>query len=325
MPKVSVIIPVYRVEKFIERCARSLFEQTLDDIEYIFVNDCTDDASMDVLERIIREYPQRKNQILIENMLTNCGLPAVRQHGISLATGDYIIHCDSDDWVDVNMYKTMYQKAFDENLDIVICNHYYSCENENIYRDCALCSDNYLRDLITQSVAVAVWNKLVKKEIYTNNKIIYPKHNFGEDYALTTQLVMYANTCGFVNEAFYYYRQNNPNAITKQQSSFAVQKQFNDYNKNVEIIISSLKERNLFSIYRNDIIERKRFYRDSVLVYIDKDAGYYQIYFNSFPELSFWNEPGIKYKLRYLLVKFYVYPYYLKLKNIIKRNYCHGN
>ena len=97
MPKVSVVIPVYGVEKYIERCARTLFEQTIDDIEYIFVNDCTKDRSIEILEQVIKDYPQRKGQIRIENMLTNSGQAAVRRCGIELATGEYIIHCDSDD------------------------------------------------------------------------------------------------------------------------------------------------------------------------------------------------------------------------------------
>ena len=88
MPKVSVIIPVYGVEKYIERCARSLFEQTLDDIEYIFVDDCSPDKSVFILERIIKEYSSRfldeGKKVRIERMPKNCGLPAVRKYGIQL-------------------------------------------------------------------------------------------------------------------------------------------------------------------------------------------------------------------------------------------------
>ena len=103
MPKVSVIVPIYKVEPFIERCARSLFEQTLDDIEYIFVNDCTPDKSMEVLSRVLEDYPGRKEQVRIITMPVNSGLPKVRRAGLEVASGDYIIHCDSDDWVDRTM------------------------------------------------------------------------------------------------------------------------------------------------------------------------------------------------------------------------------
>lgn len=108
MPKVSVIIPVYGVEKYIERCARSLFEQTLEDMEFIFVDDSTRDNSIDILLEVINEYPQRKNQIKILTHEVNKGLPAARQTGIKAAKGDYIAHCDSDDWVTPNAYQEMY-------------------------------------------------------------------------------------------------------------------------------------------------------------------------------------------------------------------------
>ena len=111
MPKVSVIIPIYGVEKYIERCARSLFEQTLDDIEYIFIDDCTPDNSMIVLQSIIEKYRFRldkeKKVVRIEKMPSNSGLTAVRSHGMQLALGEYVIHCDSDDWVDRELYETM--------------------------------------------------------------------------------------------------------------------------------------------------------------------------------------------------------------------------
>ena len=87
MPKVSIIIPVYGVEKYIERCARSLFEQTLDCIEYIFVDDCSPDKSIEILERIIEEYRPRfageRKVVQIERMLTNSGQAAVRKHPIN--------------------------------------------------------------------------------------------------------------------------------------------------------------------------------------------------------------------------------------------------
>ena len=127
MPKVSVIIPVYGVEKYIERCARSLFEQTLDCIEYIFVDDCSPDKSIEILERVADEYRSRlveeQKLVRIERMSKNSGLPNVRRYGIKLATGDFIAHCDSDDWVELDMYQQMYNKAIEEDADVVVCDY----------------------------------------------------------------------------------------------------------------------------------------------------------------------------------------------------------
>ena len=91
--RVSVCIPVYGVEKYIERCARSLFEQTMTDgIEFIFVNDCTKDNSIEILEKVLEEYPHRKEQVKIIHHEKNRGLVAARNTGLEHATGDYIIH-----------------------------------------------------------------------------------------------------------------------------------------------------------------------------------------------------------------------------------------
>ena len=110
-PKVSVIVPIYGVEAYIERCAVSLFEQTLDDIEYIFVNDCTPDESMKILSHVLSRYPHRTDQVVIINQPKNMGAAKAREVGIKAAKGEYIIHCDSDDWVDKDMYFLMYQEA----------------------------------------------------------------------------------------------------------------------------------------------------------------------------------------------------------------------
>lgn len=123
MPKVSIIIPVYGVEKYIERCARSLFEQTLDDIEYLFIDDCTPDKSVEILKRVLEEYPHRKSQVVIHRMEQNSGQAKVREWGMRNARGEYVIHCDSDDWLDVHMYEEMYNKAIEEDADVVVCDY----------------------------------------------------------------------------------------------------------------------------------------------------------------------------------------------------------
>ena len=111
MPKVSICIAVYNVEKYIEQCVRSLFEQTLDDLEYIFVDDASPDASIDVLLRVLEDYPHRKNQVKLLRHETNQGVAVARKDAIAAATGEYIIHCDPDDWVDLDMYEKLYVKA----------------------------------------------------------------------------------------------------------------------------------------------------------------------------------------------------------------------
>ena len=100
MLKVSIIIPVYNVAPYIERCARSLFEQTLDDIEYIFVDDCTPDLSVDIIKRTLDRYPNRKEQVRIIKQQENKGCPAARNLAVQLANGEFIFHVDADDYIE---------------------------------------------------------------------------------------------------------------------------------------------------------------------------------------------------------------------------------
>lgn len=96
---VSIVVPIYGVEKFIVQCARSLFEQTYENIQYIFVNDCTKDNSVILLKEIIELYPNRKKQVLIIEKEKNEGLPLARKTGMQYVKGEYVMLLDSDDWV----------------------------------------------------------------------------------------------------------------------------------------------------------------------------------------------------------------------------------
>ena len=102
MYKVSILVPIYGVEQFIERCARSLFEQTYQNLEYVFVNDCTPDKSIEILTRIIEYYPKRFNSIRIISHEKNRGIAASRNTAYDNATGEFVTIVDSDDWLELN-------------------------------------------------------------------------------------------------------------------------------------------------------------------------------------------------------------------------------
>lgn len=215
MPKVSVIIPVYGVEEYMERCARSLFKQTLDDIEYLFIDDCTPDRSIDILKSVLEEYTNRKNQVVIHRMEQNSGQAAVRKWGMQNATGDYVIHCDSDDWVDVDMYRAMYEKAVEDDADVVVCNYVESdnqsvCKRTKGYRNQTY--QGFILDLMYRKVSWALWNKLVKRKLI-DNIVCYPSKNLGEDMLLLFQMLKGTEKIMFVN-GYYYYYFINPTSIT---------------------------------------------------------------------------------------------------------------
>lgn len=274
MPKVSVIIPVYGVEKYIERCAISLFEQTLDDIEYIFINDCTKDRSIEILNEVINRYPTRKEQTRIEKMPINSGLPAVREYGIKLATGDYIIHCDSDDWVTFDAYEKMYKKAIYTKYDMVFCNFYYTngihhtssiiCKLDNMPKE-------YYLYLLVRHIRWSVCSVMVKREILYNNNIVYPRENNFEDLVLMVQMLCHASSFGCIQEPLYYYYNNNSSSITKSKNEEHYLKRQEQACKNTNIAIDFILKYNLrnasniiliLKLYCRSILSPLTFYED---------------------------------------------------------------
>ena len=123
-PKVSVVVPVYGVEAYIGQCVRSLFSQTWDNCEFIFVDDGSPDNSISVLEGILaKEFPGQQSCVKIIHK-SNSGLPRARMTGLAEAKGDFIIHVDSDDWVEPDYVRNLVGKALDEGADVVYCDFY---------------------------------------------------------------------------------------------------------------------------------------------------------------------------------------------------------
>lgn len=208
MPKVSVVIPVYGVEKYIERCARSLFEQTLDDIEYIFVNDCTKDRSIDILNEVINDYPARKQQIRIVHHEKNKGLPFARQSGWQVATGEYVANCDSDDWVDLNLYEMMYKEAIEKNADIVVSDIMFVREDATDricgLRDVNASKEDVIKDMMYMRILWCIWNKLFRRELLAQLEE-FPQKYMAEDMAVTLPLYNMCDVIAYCQSACYFY------------------------------------------------------------------------------------------------------------------------
>lgn len=289
MPKVSVIIPVYGVEKYIERCARSLFEQTLDDIEYIFVDDCSPDKSIAILENIIKEYQPRLNKehknVRIEKMSQNSGLPNVRRYGIKLATSDYIAHCDSDDWVELDMYQQMYNKAIEDDADVVVCD-YVVTNGTSVIKTINACHAKSPGQLIEKCLFQrdpwSLCNKLFKRKAYYN--IEYPKGAMGEDMVTTIQLLWNCKTLSYINKPYYQYFYNSE-SITKVCTRDSCIRKFNQLSCNTTIVMNFIKNMKLDDEYKDALVVYKNFIR-SVLYPIVYDKQYYNIWNNMFLGLN---------------------------------------
>ncbi len=213
-PRVSVIVPIFGVEKYIERCVRSLFEQTFKEVEYIFVDDCSQDHSMQVLERVMADYPEVKTRII--RKARNEGLPQARRSGLELATGDYVMHIDSDDWVEPDMIDTLYQKAVETDSDMVCCDWVEEyAEGQVAKSQMPYDRDQYFQRILSLESDAYVWCRMVKRSIYAD--LVFPINNMFEDYVITSQLVKRCQRIVFVPRVLYHYLRSNDNSICSSE------------------------------------------------------------------------------------------------------------
>jgi len=208
IPKVSVIIPVYNVERYIEKCARSLFQQTLDDMEFIFVDDCTPDQSINIITDVLEDYPYRKAQTKFIRMSQNSGTGAVRRKGQAEATGEYVIHCDSDDWVDADYYNTLYAIALKEDADIVVADfkREYNVRSVTIISQPSSSPRDTIARMSQESFYCMLWNKLIRRNLLVDKCIsTIPGIDIWEDVIVTLKSYYYANRVSKAEGVYYHY------------------------------------------------------------------------------------------------------------------------
>lgn len=212
MNLVSILVPIYNVEKYIEKCLISLFEQDFLDIEYVFVNDASTDNSMKILHKIMHRYPQRYNQVKIINHQSNRGLAASRKTAILNAISPYILHVDSDDYIETNLVRLLYNEAYEKKADLVLSNtlveysskkvRFETCWNGNKWE--------YLSLMLVRKVPSNIWGKLIKRSLIMEHSIFAKEGvNQGEDYQVVPQILYYAKNITDVDSTYYYNKTNN--------------------------------------------------------------------------------------------------------------------
>ena len=316
----SVIVPVYAVENYIEQCARSLFEQTLRSIEYIFVDDCSPDNSINILLKIIEDYPDRKSQVRIIHHHKNYGLAQARMTGFKNANGAYMTSIDSDDWVDLTTFETLIEKASRADSDVVVYNiiSQERCGDTHIEVNYLENSNDPLSDLFLGKVAPIIPTCIFRRFFIDDNLLNLPAANMAEDLVFSTFLCYYAKDISYVNKPFYHYRYNSQ-SISKSIGLSATIKRFKDIMQNTNQVIAFLEEKSLQNKYQNEILNLKHIVKYTIwsAVY-DNDA--YKLWKETYPEIV---SKIITHKyyttrtrLLYLLTEIGLYPLYLKVKKV---------
>lgn len=213
-PAVSVIVPVYKAETYLRRCVDSLLAQTFSDFEILLI----DDGSPDRSGIICDEYAAKDGRVRVFHK-ENGGVSSARQYGIDNALGEYTIHADPDDWVKPEMLEALYQKAKQEDADMVICDYYLEGVQRKYIsqRPSSLEGRTVLSDLMFQRLHGSLWNKLIKKACFHIYGVTLPKGlDYCEDVITLVQLWQNPIKITYLNKAFYYYDQHiNENSITR--------------------------------------------------------------------------------------------------------------
>ncbi|MDE6534780.1 MAG: glycosyltransferase [Muribaculaceae bacterium] len=236
MIDVSVVVPVYGVEKYVERCVRSLFEQTLTQgVEFIFVDDCTPDNSIGIIQQTLKEYPHRADQVRILHHEQNRGLPQARKTGIEAANGEYICNVDSDDWLELSALDKMYRHAVENSADIVAFDMYYSNDTQCIANHRPFKTDNILDEMIYGRVGWSLCSKLIRRRLYFNpNAIVFPHFHMAEDLFQMFQLGERSKKSVYLSENLYHYYWN-PQSQSKNPDK--VRRDFKMMRDNIEHLI----------------------------------------------------------------------------------------
>lgn len=258
-PKVSIIVIAYNIEQYIDRCLDSIINQTFKDIEIIVVNDGSTDRTLNKI--LDKSYKDDRIKIIDKK---NEGSIEARKSGYEVATGDYILFVDGDDWIKDSSIEILYSTAIKGNYDVVCFKFLWAHSNGNIDKSNQkdindIENDEFIKLTLIGEIIPSVWSKLIKKKFLDDNNIEFPSNiSFAEDLAFSCSIGMYNPKACIINEYLYYYYQRG-NSITKKHTSKIL-----DISKATEFIKSKLIEHNKYNKYKMEF-EYLAFYHNYFL------------------------------------------------------------
>ena len=279
--KVSILIPVYKAEKYIAECLRSLFMQTYENIEYVFVNDASPDSSIDIVRRVAKEYPQRLPNVIIVENECNRGVAYTRNVLMEKATGDYIYFVDSDDFIEPDTIATLAATAQKEDADIVRCDYfkYIDGKSEPVVRQPIEEGEDLLAHCLSNKYGMeSLCFLFIRRSVITQHRLSFPEGINGcEDFLMTVRLFYHANEVVDTHRPLYYYRLDNTQSITHQTQTFRTHSV-----QAVQEIVSFLKDKGVYERYLPQVLllmftSKQHFLINKSIRDVDK-------YTNTFPE-----------------------------------------
>lgn len=247
-PAVSVVIPIYNVEKFLRGCLNSLAAQTMRDFEVIMVNDGSTDGSLSIMREFCEKYPWFH---LIDK--ENGGVSSARNAGVQAASGEYIAFLDSDDTIAPHYLHKLYQAAVETKADVICCDFTFYYPQKEKYRKRRSAprrgvfpTHKPLRWMLSDwSMRYFLWNKLWRRTLFTEHDIAFPLHYF-EDCATSPRLMFFANQVAVIEEFGYYYTQHNASILGSINAN-----KINDHIRSVGIVRNFFMQQHSYETYRH--------------------------------------------------------------------------
>ena len=287
-PLVSILVPIYNVEQHLGKCLDSIFSQTYENLEYVFVDDCSTDNSLDVLATSLAKHNIPNEKATIIKHKANEGIAVSRNDCIKNAHGEYVQFIDSDDWIEPNMTEELVKATNEGKIDIIGCDYAkdFLSEKKTFHKEnyAETCHENMLRSL-NYDISTVLWKLLIRKQLF-NCFQIDPNINIGEDYIISIKLFYYANSFSCVHKFLYHYVQHNTNRL-----SFQIRRSLNDHIKAVKAVEYFCRDKEIYNERTRHLIMLRKFNIKSN--FLTKNLLDYNEYRTTFPEANrIWREMG---------------------------------
>ncbi len=281
--KVTIAVPVYGVEAYVGKCAESLFEQTYSNLEFLFINDCTPDRSIEVIERVLDRFPDRKKQVRIINQGKNKGCPAARNLAVQLATGDFLFHVDADDYIEKDAVASLVSEQSLDDADLVVANYVIESAGSTSvvkYCDTSKPKEEIVKDCLDDKSSQSVWGILIRRQLYIDHNIKADESfHVGEDWQVSPLLLYYADRIAYVDKVIYHYQLSRPNSITiASQASISKKKdQLICFVKTMNHLVNAFKDKG--ETYLDVIYRKKAILTQDAMIYCCRDRDRKSFYY----------------------------------------------
>ena len=287
--KVTISAALYNVASYVEDCVRSLYGQTMDDLEILLVDDGSSDGSIDIALRVLEDYPDRKPQVRVIRHEQNQGTSATKRDAILNAKGEYVIVIDGDDWVDTRMVEKLYDKAQETAADMVFCD-YWRVRGDEKWTDSLVRygvigdGDNVRNNIIDRRIPPYNVLKLIRKSIFTDNPVVWPQRCFGEDTVISVVSAYYARRIAHVREPLYY-RINSNSICHREMTEQHCMRVYNEFMQNINITIDFLVREGVAEKYGRGIIINKIRTKNRLLP-VTRKRKYRKLWWHTYPEIN---------------------------------------